>query len=242
MRKLQLLATAIGAVAIIVPATGSAGLHDNRSPARPVHGHTGNGKAGPQKGGPSASSYSIGLLAPWGNAAYAGGHITVSYTLSSAPGVPGSARTAVQSALTSWNSCLGGGSGCGGLSPKGRFSFTAATASPLLTITIKKGGGTVAGSTKLTYSGGFISAARMQISASSFGSPNTAETVYEIALHELGHVVGLGHSNDPSDLMYPVLNGTTSFGSCEVNGFDALYSGWLGSGNPTLPSQSSVGC
>jgi len=39
-----------------------------------------------------------------------------------------------------------------------------------------------------------------------------------------------------------ILNGVTSFGSCEVNGFNALYSSWLGSGSPTLPSKSSVSC
>jgi hypothetical protein len=239
MRKLWFVVATACALAVALPA-GAARFGGHRAPGPPVASH-GKGK-GHKRTAPASSSSSIDLLAPWGTAAYSGGRITVKYTLSLSPGVPGSVRTTVLSALNSWNSCFGGGSGCGGISPKSRFSFSATSGTPLLAITVKKGGGTVAGSTKLTYSSGFISSARLQISASSFGSPNTPTTIYEIALHELGHVVGLGHSNASNDLMYPVLNGVTSFGSCEVNGFNALYSSWLGSSSPKLPSQSSVAC
>jgi hypothetical protein len=43
--------------------------------------------------------------------------------------------------------------------------------------------------------------------------------------------------------MYPVLNGTVSFGSCEINGVEALYGSWLPSAStPALASTSSVAC
>lgn len=36
------------------------------------------------------------------------------------------------------------------------------------------------------------------------GRPVNAEVLYTVALHEIGHLLGLGHSDDPGDLMYTV--------------------------------------
>lgn len=210
----------------------------------------------------SASAYSIGLLRPWGNAAYnqAGSMITVTYSISAGRGVPTSAFDAVKAGFDHWNSCLSGSnafsetldsntfsttdSGCPTLSFKGDWRFLSTTTAPLVKVSIKKGGGNIAGQTRLSYSrSGFIKAATVQISASSFGRPNTSQLVWEIATHELGHVVGLGHSNDPNDLMYPTLNNQVSIGSCEINGAEALYGSWLPDGSaPALPSSGSVTC
>lgn len=190
----------------------------------------------------SAAASSIGLIAPWG-AAVLGGSDSIALTYSvSGKNVPATALDAVSDAASAWAGWLSGNDGGG--------SFVVASGSGRgvnVPITIKPGGGTIAGQTKLSFDRrGFIKAATVQISGSSFGLANDYDTVYEIALHELGHAfVGLNHSDDASDLMYPYLNGVSTIGSCELSGFDALYA-WLEDGSsstgPTSPSASTVPC
>jgi hypothetical protein len=204
---------------------------------------------------------SIGLIAPWGNAAYSGGKISVTYSITAASSVPQSAVNAVQAGVDQWNSCFGGsttfnetigGTNFSTSDPGCRLSFNgdwrfvraAAGTTPQVKISIKKGGGNIAGQTFFSAdSSGFLNGARVQISGSAFGLANDAHTIWNTSTHELGHVTGLDHSNVSTDLMYPVLNGNVAIGSCEHNGLEALYGSWLPHGlPPALPTQSSVAC
>jgi hypothetical protein len=88
----------------------------------------------------------------------------------------------------------------------------------------------------------------VSISGSTFGLANDPATVTYVAEHEFGHAfVGLGHSDDSNDLMFPTIGATNpGIGDCETEGFSALYSPWLTDGlnstTPTLPSVNSVPC
>ena len=43
-----------------------------------------------------------------------------------------------------------------------------------------------------------------------------------LLLHEIGHVIGLGHSDDDSQVMYPILEGDVTLGAGDIAGAQAL--------------------
>ena len=193
----------------------------------------------------SAAASSITVVRPWGSAVYSGTDtITLTYSISAPKAIPSTAVDAVQEAVNDWASWLPSHDG------KGSFTIVAATGrSANVQISMKAGGGNILGQTHWSFDRqGFIKGATVKISGSTYGFANDPATVHEITLHELGHAfVGLGHSDDPTDLMYPTLGSTsTGIGACELAGFDALYSPWLTDGSsstgPTLPVDSTVDC
>ncbi|KAF7594725.1 hypothetical protein BBP40_008432 [Aspergillus hancockii] len=51
----------------------------------------------------------------------------------------------------------------------------------------------------------------------------TEEFVQQVALHELGHSLGLDHSNDPNSVMYPFFNGKSRLELDDIARIRALY-------------------
>ena len=47
--------------------------------------------------------------------------------------------------------------------------------------------------------------------------------IYTVALHELGHAIGLGHSDNPGDVMYPYYRRGTPLSSNDIGAARALY-------------------
>ncbi|MDE2575030.1 MAG: Hint domain-containing protein [Rhodospirillales bacterium] len=52
-----------------------------------------------------------------------------------------------------------------------------------------------------------------------------SSTLYQVAVHELGHALGLGHSTDPNAVMYPTAQGVTNQApdASDIAGIQALY-------------------
>ncbi len=66
----------------------------------------------------------------------------------------------------------------------------------------------------------------MQLDASKLGvmlrQPNGSLSVQAVILHEVGHVLGLAHVNDPNQLMYPRGSHVTDYGPGDLAGLARL--------------------
>ena len=66
--------------------------------------------------------------------------------------------------------------------------------------------------------------------------------IYSVLLHELGHALGLGHSDRPQAVMYPYYRTLTSLQSDDIAAVQRLYAaaGGSGNGSTALPSGLSL--
>jgi len=72
----------------------------------------------------------------------------------------------------------------------------------------------------------------MHLDAEESWHVGSAVDLYSVALHEAGHALGLGHSDQPGAVMYPYYKTATGLTSDDIAAIQALYGG---AGNPTTP-------
>jgi hypothetical protein len=172
-----------------------------------------------------------------------GGHLDVCCAWNSALGdgvltyrVSGgdvAARTVVAAAVEDWDVALGRDLR---LDPT-----TAKTAD--ITISFKKGGGQTQGVALRSFDrAGFVRSVKVTISGQAFGLPNNAATVAQITRHEVGHALGLGHSDFP-DLMFPTLGAEDEISGCDITGVRTANA-WAFDGGtvPVRPAVTAIGC
>src|SRR5919106_2198467 len=114
-------------------------------------------------------------------------------------------------------------------------------------IYFREDGGHKAGETRNYFDGyGFLTKSRVVISEAAFGFEFTIPQIEQITRHEMGHVLGLGHSSFDGSLMTRNVNSYTgTISDCEVN---AVYKAqqWKLEGEgvsfPAYPEQEYVKC
>jgi hypothetical protein len=76
----------------------------------------------------------------------------------------------------------------------------------------------ILGETKIDPRGGLINKAQITLARTGIGSPLDAAQIRQIAAHEIGHALGLGHANFVGDIMAPAVNyQVNSVSKCDIN-------------------------
>jgi predicted Zn-dependent protease len=112
-------------------------------------------------------------------------------------------------------------------------------------VTFKKDGKEIAGRTINNFDRyGFIDNVQLTISKNAFGTKFDTKIIEQIAKHEMGHALGLGHANFAGNLMTEQVNdGTGTIADCEIKAVNEANQWKLDhSDHPYAPTKSKVQC
>lgn len=179
------------------------------------------------------------------------------------------ARQAVYNAIGNWNSKLtgiklvessgsnvGGGGGGDGSSNAAQPDIEVSIVSKSLKVpgsTHHRVSSSLGGNSRLMIGGlsqdsfdgnGFLTHVKITIPTNTLGmSFNLSNNIEQIAEHEMGHALGLGHANFVGDLMFPIANFQTgSISQCDVSAvLDANHLKMVGSDTAVQPQMPQVG-
>ena len=115
---------------------------------------------------------------------------------------------------------------------------------PDIIFKFRKGGGLVAGQARWKQKDGFFEQVTIHVSGSAFGDPNGAPLVKSITMQELGHGLGLGHSDNNKDVMFGTVQDppNTLLSDCDIAAWEVVMAWLIGGNDPAPPTDPSVSC
>lgn len=166
-------------------------------------------------------------------------HGDVSYSIEAGRGVSQDAIGLLQQSVDDWNKAIHTRSSLFHLVPH------AGGGKADITIRPKGGGGPIQGTASCKNAGGFFTSCRINVSGKAFGSTNPSLTILSIAIQEVGHALGLDHSNNSSHVMFGTLQDppNTVISECDIDVWAEVMH-WLVADGPNAhtPHVSSVSC
>jgi predicted Zn-dependent protease len=155
------------------------------------------------------------------------GKSEVTVQIKAAGGVTSQAVLDVEEAISDWNAVLAHVKGAP------QLVLVSGVKRADITIQMKVGGGFVLGSALPKTSTPFtceLDIASIQLSGKAFGLALSSAGTRNIARHEIGHALGLGHSDNPNDLMHGSFESPEFVGDvdvpisqCDKDGLEAVY-------------------
>ena len=103
----------------------------------------------------------------------------------------------------------------------------------------------ILGETRLTPKDGLIDGAQITLARTGFGSPIDSSETTQIAMHEIGHALGLGHANFAGDIMAPAINyQSDSISKCDINAVIAANNWKIGDSSMSAqpPHTNHIAC